>query len=178
MLVSAVTARTRILIGSGVLVALALSFAAGRYSRPAHVETRTETVYRDRVVERQTKSTEVKATADVQVQTRTVTRWLPSPAGPIIERTEETGTHATSSTAAVSTETRDVEAERVTTKTQSTTTTQTDPDHWRIGVTAGLARSLDRIYGVDVSRRIIGPVWLGAWATSERAGGLVVAVTW
>lgn len=53
---------------------------------------------------------------------------------------------------------------------------------WRLGAAAGweLARPTLRpvVYGADLSRRVAGPLWLGAWARTDGAAGLSLAVEW
>lgn len=53
---------------------------------------------------------------------------------------------------------------------------------WRVGAAAGwsITRPTLRpeLYGVDLSRRIAGPVWLGVWARTDRTAGVSVAVEW
>lgn len=53
---------------------------------------------------------------------------------------------------------------------------------WRVGAAAGwsITRPALRpeLYGVDLSRRVVGPVWLGAWARTDKTAGVSLAVEW
>lgn len=165
----------------GAAVLLVGAFLAGRFTAPtppARVETRTVTVDREVRVEVAAKQTAATETKAAEVRTRTITRWLPSPAGPVVEQVTEADTRATSTSAAVSTETRAVQTDRVRTETVIKLVVQPDPDKWRVGVTAGLHLDAGRVYGVTLARRIVGPAWVEAWGTTYKAAGLGLALTW
>lgn len=53
---------------------------------------------------------------------------------------------------------------------------------WRVAGAAGwdVTRPTLRpsLYRVELARRVAGPVWLGAWAATDRAAGLSLAVEW
>lgn len=51
------------------------------------------------------------------------------------------------------------------------------PPSWRVGGLAGLSAS-GPVYGGEVSRRVLGPIWVGAWGLSVPAGGVSVGVEW
>lgn len=45
--------------------------------------------------------------------------------------------------------------------------------NWHLGVQAGLTTSLDGVkYGVRLERRIVGPVFLGGYATTNKEAGI------
>lgn len=168
--------KRRIAIAAGAVLALVAAFIGGRYSRPAEVrelvkvETKTVTVteWKDRVVEKRVEG---------PVRIRTVTREVPGgervvtvveERGPVtVDRRQDRAGESkeTGSSAIVS--------ERVTKAAR--------PD-WRASVLAGWdadAPSLrPETYGVEVSRRVVGTVWLGAWARTDRTGGVAVAMEW
>jgi hypothetical protein len=51
---------------------------------------------------------------------------------------------------------------------------------WHLSVQAGwdAAQLRPNVYGVQVERRIAGPVWLGVWGNSTRAGGASLSLEW
>jgi hypothetical protein len=51
---------------------------------------------------------------------------------------------------------------------------------WHLSVQAGwdAAQLRPNVYGVQVERRIAGPVWLGVWGNSTRAGGASISLEW
>jgi hypothetical protein len=53
---------------------------------------------------------------------------------------------------------------------------------WRLTAAAGwkldAPAQRPQVYGLDVSRRVAGPVWLGAWARTDRTAGVSLAVEW
>jgi hypothetical protein len=53
---------------------------------------------------------------------------------------------------------------------------------WRLTAAAGWKLDAPelrpQVYGLDVSRRVAGPVWLGAWARTDRTAGVSLAVEW
>jgi len=186
----AMSIRTRGVIAGAVVLALAGSFAAGRYTRAVQTRdvVRTEVQYRDRV---QTQVVhDVQTVHDVATQTRTVTvtKWAKAPDGsPVV--TQET--HAEKDQQAETkrqdhtqgTQDRQSEAHQATVETH---TAEARPN-WSVSVLAGVqdggkrlvdALPAPAVVGVVVQRRILGPVSAGLWATSGMAGGLSVRVDW
>lgn len=53
---------------------------------------------------------------------------------------------------------------------------------WRVGASAAWdLRALElrpSLFGAEVSRRLAGPVWLGAYARTDKTAGLTLAVEW
>jgi hypothetical protein len=53
---------------------------------------------------------------------------------------------------------------------------------WRVAGAAGWRLDAPelrpQLYGLDVSRRVAGPLWLGAWARTDRTAGISLAVEW
>jgi hypothetical protein len=157
---------------AAVLVAVPLAFLTGRFVAPTRVQTRDveRVVYRDRTV-----SVAVAAKTETRAETRhTVRTRVTRPDGTREERTETTrgvDVERTEKTASAQT----VERERLVYRDRSVTVERSRPD-WRVGALVGvdpfhqLSGSL--LYGGHVERRVLGPVWLGAWGLSSRAVGL------
>lgn len=150
------------LLGALVLAAV---FLAGRYSAPTkwrdsiQIATRTEYVdrWRERVVYRKAKDTAR------HVETTTTT----TPGGATVTtRIEDSSTHSTASGA--SNASGSSSGSTVATETRERTSDSTRPS-WRVGaswplVGDGLELTPSR---VDGARRILGPLWLGAYVNTR-----------
>lgn len=157
-----------IAIGAGALLAVVAAFVAGRYSAPVKVETRTEvrtvTEWKDRVVTK---------TEQGPVRVRTETREVPGKERVII-RTEDRGPVTTD---------RNAEGSG-SSATQAATVVIRDSSRpgWRASVLAGWSPGRlelrPEVYGVEVSRRVVGTVWAGAWARTDRQFGVSLALEW
>lgn len=166
-----VTRKTQAL---AALALLAGGYIAGRWTAPA----RREQVIVDREGSATTQARGVAyvQTSAVTTATRVVTRWRQTPAGPEVERIEEHGSQASTSSAGQAHETaarveyRDLVQTRVETRAERTT--------WTVAAMGGLGLDGRRVLGGVVQRRILGPLTLGAWATSERVGGVTVGLQW
>jgi hypothetical protein len=187
-------------IGAGLLLLLLLAFFGGRYSRPARVEVKEHTVFQDRIVEKIVNHDVVQTQAihDVVEAKHVVTQieWRTAPDGKqtvtetIRDQTktsEETkdSRQSVSDTTASRTEDKKIEA------IKTTVTTDARPN-WLVGVQAGvnvpgaISGGLagltgtgiikNGILGVSVDRRILGPLFLGAWGTTAGAGGISVRI--
>jgi hypothetical protein len=168
--------KRRLYIALGAALALAAAFVGGRYSRPVEVrevvkvETKTVTVteWKDRIVEKRVEG---------PVRIRTVTREVPG-GERVVTVVEERGPVVTdrASDAAGST------ASRTTENVVSVRVVESARPGWRLSVAAGWdAEALSlrpELYGVEVSRRLVGTVWIGAWARTDRTGGLGLAMEW
>lgn len=143
---------------SGSLSLLALGFVLGRYATPPRTVTKTEYVDKIKVVK-------VKVRA---VDTTKVTKTTKDPNG--TEHTETTE-HTTSHT---ETDTTRNESDR----SKATTSTGYQPQ-WRVGALGGAlirpGSTPTWLVGPQVERRIVGPVWLGAWGLGGPGGGAVGA---
>lgn len=144
-----------------VLIA-GVGFSAGHFLGPERVETKTEIV---------TVQHEVK----VQARAREVVRYVEKvtqPNGTITERSSE----------------REVSKVDTTTKSDASSSATTErkvelrPD-WRVGILAGatwkepaLTIAGPLVLGVQVERRIIGGVSLGAWGSTQGAAGASVSI--
>lgn len=165
--------RRRLLIAGGSLVALAAAFLAGRYATPAKVvervkvETKTVTVteWKDRLVEKRVQGPvrEVEHIVEKPGAERVITRWTER--GPVTTdtTTDSSGSSATKTDAKT-------DASRIVTAQPS----------WRIEGQAGWSRlsPAPDLYGLGVSRRIAGTVWLGAWARTDKTAGIGIGLEW
>jgi hypothetical protein len=159
-----------------------LAFAAGRWTTPARVQ--------DRIV-----ATEIEAsndwrgyaatftrTSSASSYTRTVTKWLPGPAGTAVEQTVDTGAKASASAqraeAQVETrvEYRDIHVDR-------TKTVETDPPRWGIHGLVGIGgMGAIESWGLHAVVRVLGPLDAGVWGLVDThgklSGGVSVGVAW
>lgn len=159
-------------IATGVVL-LAIFFGAGRYSAPTKVETKTvtQTVYQDRVVE---KRVEVQAEAKERIvyRDRTV---VSHPDGTVehrdIVRTDDSD--KTKDTDAV---TQLAEHTTEVTKAAEKIVERVAPS-WQVNALGGMTwGSWKPVYGAQVQRRILGPLWIGAWGLSSGEGGISAGV--
>lgn len=157
-------------IGAGLLVA---AFSAGRFSAPVQTEVQEveKIVYQDRVVEKVVVK-RAKAEEKVVFIDRTITD-----AGVHELITERTKTDETEKTKDEVDRTTSAEKQR---EQKATTTLRPD---WRIGALVGaslrepaLPLSGNLVLGVQVERRVVGGVSVGAWANTVGAAGGVVSV--
>jgi hypothetical protein len=166
--------RTRLCVAAGVLLALVAAFLGGRFAAPVRVEekvrveTKTVTVteWKDRVIEK-------RVAGPVRVRTITIEK----PGGErVVERIVERGP-VTTETAAESAGQSSSAASSV---GVSERVVESARPGWRLSVAAGWAPEAlslrPGLYGVEVSRRVAGTVWIGAWAKTDRTGGLVLAM--
>lgn len=170
--------------------ALVLAFFAGRFTKPVHMES--ERV--DLGIETQqaiSVATTDKNTGHTVTKRKTVRSapaipsqppppGQPCPACPEVKETieEEITSDTTSDETAVANATA---AARVTLVDEKRVEDYARPS-WRLAAQAGWkwdAPSLQpSIYGGEVSRRIVGPVWLGAWARTDSTAGVSLALEW
>lgn len=158
-----------------VLLAIALAFGCGRYSKPAEV---IETAETDAVEHTVTVTKVVHVTHTVQAQAKVVyiDRYV-APNGAVSERIEEkTDTH-TDTTAVSQNDARIVDDKHVTEKTTKVTDDRARV-HLSLLVGAQFSPAWQPIpnagplaIGVHVEARVIGPVWVGAWALHTGAVG-------
>lgn len=163
-------AGSRWAIGLALLVA---AFSAGRFTAPVRVETKTE--WRDLSTQELTRGMNF-----TRVVTRTITKNVVTTitdAGTTITDLsvvrEGDDTHAREDTA----------AKRVDSSTGTAMQTATVRPDWRIGALVGaslkepaLPLTGNLVIGVQVERRIVGGVSVGAWANTVGAAGGVVSV--
>lgn len=119
-----------------VLIVGILGYAAGRYAQPAEVVTKIE----EKIVE----------VERVKIEYRTITRTITNPDGTTIK--EE-----------IKEEIRQNEEISSTERKEETKTIYLKPQ-WKAQVAAELSNFQPTNYRVGLERRILGPVFLGAWA--------------
>lgn len=152
----------------GALVLLAGTFAAGRYSAPTKTIDRVEYVEKVREVRLTT------VARSTQIKWRRVT--VSTPDGTTTQ-TEDGQSYENEN----STETAKVEND---TEARKEKVTENVRAQWSISVTAGLLlptqqnsyRLVTPTFGAHVQRRILGPVWVGAWFQTVGAGGVSVGL--
>ena len=163
-----------------VPVALALGMAIGRYTRTVQTRdvVKVETQWKDREVVRVVH--DVQTVHDVEVKQHVVTQWRTGPdkvttVTQYLERDSQAETKRQDHTQG--TQERHSEAHHATLETH---TTESRPN-WSVSVLAGVqdggkrlvdALPAPAVVGVVVERRILGPVSIGAWATTARAAGI------
>lgn len=127
------------LAAAGLVLAL-LGYAFGRYMQPAKVEVR---------VEEKVKTVLVETSKKKKIKVKII-----RPDGTIEEREVEEDVTITEKERV-----REVEKEKIITNAKP---------QWKAGVLAGLntVHSKEFSYGVQVERRIIGPVFMGVWGTT------------
>jgi hypothetical protein len=181
--------RRRLILAGVVVLALAASFATGRYTRTVATRdvVRTETQWKDREVVKVVH--DVQTVHDVATQTRTVvvTKWSKAPDGtPVVtqeshqERAQQVETKVAARTATA--KERTAEGQQSVVETHSTESRPTWSATALVGVQDGGSRLLSAIpvpivAGVVLERRLIGPVSLGFWGTTAKAGGLSVSLS-
>lgn len=156
--------------------ALALAvgaFLAGRFLTPPTIETKVETrvEWRDRIVEREVK---VEQAAKERIITRTVERpGRESIKTVVVEHSVTTGASGWA---------RDTTSEG---KGETVRTDTPVRPQWRLGVDVGaslreplvpIAGPL--VLGARAEYRVAGPVWVGVWASTQGAAGVVATVEW
>lgn len=155
-------------------VLLALAFASGRFLAPTKVQVKTveKVVTVDRVVE---KRVEVQAESKAKVVYRDRT---------IIQKqdgtTERRNVRLESDSADTGSASGDdslKEVVRVDDRASEKTVERYAPD-WNIGVMTGpsFGRSHGATYGAMVERRVLGPIWLGAWGMSSKEAGIIIGL--
>jgi hypothetical protein len=149
---------------AAALVALACSFAAGRFTAPTQVKTETETIYLTQTVHTRA--------VDRQVETKWRRVIVAKPDG--------------SSVTTESSESVEKERSTETSKTEENgskrdTKVVTADKNWHIGVVAGVNienqwNVFQPTFGATVSRRLLGPIWGQAVILSDRtvAAGLAL----
>lgn len=125
-----------------ILLAALVGYAGGRYVVPGKVTIKTEVV---------TKEVEV-----VKHDTVTVTKEIKN-----LDGTVETDTVVTDKDISSTKSTQDATSEKI---------VENQKPQWKAQGLAGLTFQGQQIYGGDLERRIIGPVFLGAWGTNQGAG--------
>jgi hypothetical protein len=140
----------------GLLVAsCAAGILIGRWTTPVKVETKLETKYVDRVVMQQVKHAD---------EVRTITERR-RPDGTVTTRTRIEDRSVTETAAA-----------RETVATLEQTVTESAHETWLLRAVYAV-RMGSQTFGAGVDRRILGPIWLGAWGTTDLAVGVSLGVS-
>lgn len=152
-------ASTRVPVWSFVPVAMGAALAGWlAHRQPMKLVETVRTVEKRVEVAKAVTSTAVQTAAATEAKTVTVTKWLP---GGVVTKTvfvERAGTTTTNSQATATTEkSRVVLAEKA---IQVTTSTETSRPAWSAAGRVGLGLDLRPHYEAEVSRRVVGPIWL------------------
>jgi hypothetical protein len=132
-----------------ILVALGLGYSFGRYAQPAKEVIKTVEV--------------VKTVETVKHDTVTVTKQIKKPDG-----TTETDTTTTD---------KDIETSKTNiAESSSETITNVKPQWKATGLLGYNVSTFEKVYGAEIERRIIGPIFVGAWANTQRTGGVSVSI--
>jgi hypothetical protein len=155
--------KTYITYGLAVILALAASFAAGRYTVPSRVEVHTE--YVDRI--REVRTTLVQRVVDTKVRRVIVV--------------EKDGSSKTEETIDTHEDTRSAENEKVERDTEAATRTikVSDTKNWTLFVIGGASvpmpwnptTNTSLTFGFMLNRRLFGPVWANSFALSNGTVG-------
>lgn len=133
----------------GLLLVASVAYASGRYLQPPKVVTKTETV--------------VKEVQVIQHDTTTKTH----------EEVKPDGTKTIDTVV----EDKDKEENKSSADSKASTVVDTTKPQWKVGALGAYDFStLKPIYGVQVDRRILGPIFVGAFGLNNRTVGLSVSL--
>jgi hypothetical protein len=168
---------TRPVLAGAALAALVAGFLTGRYSRSPQVVTKDVVRVETRDVVKTQVVHDVQTVHDVEIKLRTVTRWQTSPGGvtTVVQEVARDTQAETKRATHV-----DAKQDRDTQQTVVELHTADARPSWSVAVLPGIqfagARAVDlygpAVVGVAIERRILGPVWLGAWGSTSGAAGL------
>lgn len=166
------TARQRIAIALGAVLALGLAFSAGRFTAPREVETRVD--WRDLSTAELTRGMNF---------TRTVTRTVYRDVVTVVTDAGTTITDRTIEREGDDTAAREtLAAKRTDSSTGTSSRTVTAQPAWRVALQAGASMREPAIpltgplvLGVQVEHRIAGGVSAGVWANTVGAAGVVLS---
>lgn len=147
------------MLASAALALLLAGGAVGRWTAPRG-ESRIVTEERVVAASAYVSTVSIQRASESTARTRVVTRWEPSPAGPVVvqwrerivevksnERREETARSSS------------VTAQATRSDRAMSSVVQQQP--WTLGGVVGVGGNARRYLGLEASRRIIGPVYLG-----------------
>jgi hypothetical protein len=180
-----VTTRGYLIAAGAGLLALVAAFLGGRFSAPVR------TVEREKVVEKSVRDehaisqavAEAQAAWNRSVADHTVTRTIYKEGKPV-ERVVYVNRETQSAGSSQVTST--VYVDRVVHEVTTQTVTETKIEEgarpgWRGAFSAGWGPDLTAhpsTYGGELSRRLIGPVWVGVWGRTDKTGGVSLALEW
>lgn len=155
-----------------------IGYAGGRYAQPARVEIREKVVTKTVEVAAKTKEDTSVATREADI--RTVTKWrirtVEKPNGDVVTSAAgSTGTESSTKDHNEKTarETEVVYRDRVVTQ-ETVKVVQSDRPDWGLAAGAGIRGGPAAVYRAEVSRRIVGPIWLGAYGSTGKEAGLML----
>lgn len=136
-------------VAIGVLVAAGLGYAFGRYAQPARVEIKKE-------IEIQEKEVVKHDTVIVEKETKL-------PDGTVVKEKR--------------TEDKTVESRKSDSKEKESTLIVSAKPQWRAGALAGYdLNQFKPVYGGEVERRILGPIFVGVWANTQSTVGAKLSI--
>ena len=137
-----------------LVIAMLVSFALGRFTAPARIETKAEIHYVEKLRTVEAEKKDVVATIVEKKK----------PDGTEIKKTRIVDKTVGSSTTEIDTEGSRIDEVR------------SVPDVWRLrGLAAYYSGGIT--YGAGVDRQILGPISLGAWALSNGTVGLSLGIS-
>jgi len=143
------------IIGLSAMVALVLTFFAGRWSAPEHVKVVTQTVTVDKKTDDETKHEKVTK----------------------VEVKQPNGTDTTTTTIVDDSEDKSTDDSTV----SQTTTKESSKSSSKLTISAlagvNITSPGSLIYGASISRPILGPVTVGLFGLSNGVGGASVGLT-
>lgn len=142
----------------GVALLLLVAYALGKYTQPAIVVTKVETHEVIKYVEKETKTKQNNKDI-VIVETR-------YPDGTVKKET-----HIVDKGTVVIDKSKEGSSEK---DSSSTTVVSYNKPQWKAAALLGITDySLDnRVYGLEVERRILGPIFVGAWGLTNKTIGV------
>jgi hypothetical protein len=162
-------------VGAGVFIGWLLFHSDKRveYRETTKTEYVDKIEYRDRVVEKVVRDT----SSDRKQNVRIVTKYIERPDGTKeTTREEVTDTHETENTKTVLDKTRETEVKQevvMKTETQIEKVETSVMKNWHLSASAGLTTSGPVLYGAQLERRFIGPVFLGVRADTNPSVSVV-----
>jgi len=166
------------IVGVVLLCLLGGSFTAGRYIHPS-VKTVTVTKTQDRIVEKQVIQFKDRIVHDQQtnIQTRTVTQWLPQPNGQTAVTTTTTTQDESKTEDKEVTKVSDTNSkDEVTTQETKTTTTPASKPNYQLGLFAlediHQLTVRPNVFGVEIDRRLLGNFYAGITVNTNGMFGL------
>lgn len=172
--------KSRIAHAALVLLVALIGVSIGRYTAPTRIEERERVVTKTvEVAAKQKDESRVEAESTSE---RTATRWTVHEVhhrDGTMERTASAETGRSSETAARTAEAKRETEVRYVDKfidRESIKIVEAKAATWSIGARAGVLGGSRAVYGAEASRRIIGPLWAGIYATTAKEAG--VAIRW
>lgn len=170
------------LAGALGVAVLAIGVAIGRFTALTKTVEKVKTVEVTKEVAAKTneEDTHNATQADIRSVTHWRVRYVQRPDGTVV--TSASGDSGKSSDRETTHETakreteikyvdRYIDREKLVIK-------ETEKPAWGVAARAGLSSGPRFVYGAEVSRRVLGPLWLGAYATTAKEAGVIARVEW